>query len=74
MFEDSGTTPIFFLAGIVSLTISWPRMMADPEEGFVTPVRNLMVVVFPAPFGPRRPKTLPWGTSKLMPFKAVKLP
>ena len=28
----------------------------DPESGWAKPISILMVVVFPAPFGPRKPK------------------
>src|SRR5579859_5447898 len=34
-------------------------------------VNILMVVVLPAPFGPRKAKISPWRTSKEMPFTAV---
>jgi hypothetical protein len=33
-----------------------------------------MVVVFPAPFGPRKPKSSPGGTLRVMSSTAVKLP
>jgi hypothetical protein len=33
-----------------------------------------MVEVFPAPLGPRNPKTSPFFTAKLIPFTAVRLP
>ena len=34
----------------------------------------LMVVVLPAPFGPRRPKNSPWFTEKEMSFTALTSP
>ena len=40
--------------------------MIDPEVGTPSVVIILMVVVLPAPFGPRNPHTSPSSTSKLM--------
>jgi hypothetical protein len=40
-------------------------MVAVPLFGFITPVRVLMVVVLPAPLGPKKPKSSPFFTSKL---------
>ena len=42
-----------------------------PEVGCKRVVSILMVVVLPAPFGPRNAKMLPFGTSKEMSFTAV---
>ena len=58
-FAASGTTPIFSRALSVSLTTSKPRTLAFPESGSITPVNILTVVVFPAPFGPRKPNISP---------------
>ena len=33
-----------------------------PVSGCASPISILIVVVFPAPFGPRKPKNDPWGT------------
>ncbi len=41
--------------------------------GFIIPRRILIVVDFPAPFGPRKPKTSPLSTDKLTLVKAVTL-
>jgi len=41
-------------------------MKAVPLFGFVIPVSILIVVVLPAPFGPKKPKSSPFFTSKLM--------
>jgi len=41
-------------------------MDAVPLSGFITPVSILMVVVLPAPVGPKKPKSSPFFTSKLM--------
>ncbi len=39
-------------------------MTASPEVGRSSPVSILMVVLFPAPFGPRNPKKRPRATWK----------
>src|SRR4051794_24995050 len=39
-----------------------PKMRAEPALGRTRPVRILIVVVLPAPFGPRKPKTSPGWT------------
>jgi hypothetical protein len=36
--------------------------MADPFEDRNTPLGIRIVVIFPAPFGPRQPKAMPLGT------------
>src|ERR1700693_3308911 len=38
-------------------------IFALPSEGLRSPVSIRIVVDFPEPFGPRKPKTLPRGTS-----------
>ena len=43
----------FTLTG--SASGSTPRMRIVPDVGFSSPVRHLIVVDFPAPFGPRNP-------------------
>src|SRR4030042_6515500 len=40
-------------------------MDAVPLSGFITPVSILIMVVLPAPLGPRKPKSSPVFTSKL---------
>jgi hypothetical protein len=42
--------------------------------GAIYPVIIFMVVVFPAPFGPRKPQILPGVTVKLISFTAVTVP
>tara|TARA_A100001011_G_C14315763_1_gene847905 strand:- start:4045 stop:4173 length:129 start_codon:yes stop_codon:yes gene_type:complete len=37
---------------------------------FTKPVTIFIVVVFPAPLGPRRPKNEPLGIFRLIPFNA----
>jgi len=36
----------------------------------MSPVRTLIAVVFPAPFGPRKPNTEPSGTVRSSPARA----
>src|SRR6476646_3719350 len=43
-----------------------PAMVALPEEGGRKQVRTRIVVVFPAPLGPRKPTICPFSTSKEM--------
>ena len=38
---------------------SWPQMLAVPEVGVMKPASMRMVVVLPAPLGPRKPSTSP---------------
>jgi hypothetical protein len=42
--------------------MSNPAMDADPSLGYNNVVSILMVVVFPAPLGPRNPKISPFST------------
>ena len=44
---------------------------APPDVGRASPVNMRMVVVLPAPFGPRKPKTSPSRTAKSMPATAT---
>ena len=41
-----------------------PATVAEPEVGAMSVPSVRTVVVFPAPFGPRKPKTSPWPISK----------
>src|SRR5205823_13563866 len=43
---------------------SAPSRRHRPEDGLTRPRRHLIVVVFPAPFGPRKPNTPPSGTAR----------
>src|SRR5215471_12518650 len=47
-------------------TTSKPATFALPSEGGRKQVRMRIVVVFPAPFGPRKPTIWPFSTSKEM--------
>ncbi len=51
-----------------------PSMHANPLSGFTSVVRIRTVVVFPAPFGPSRPRMLALGTVKLTPRRASVVP
>ena len=55
----SVTYPIFCFASSGYFRISVPPMYSSPASGAMTPVIILMVVVFPAPFGPKNPKISP---------------
>src|SRR5512140_1338435 len=55
-----------------SVAQSKPAIEALPDEGESSVQRMLMVVVLPAPFGPRKPKTSPSSTSKEIVSTAVR--
>lgn len=48
--------------------------LADPNEGFANPMRILIVVVFPAPLGPKKPKIEPFVTFRSRLSTAVTSP
>ena len=50
---------------------SYPRTVAFPEVFLRRVVRTLIVVLFPAPLGPRNPKNSPSFTPKSMPLTAL---
>ena len=61
-------------AAFLSLLISTPLMKAFPLVAEISPVNIFMVVVFPAPFGPRNPTHfVPW-IFRFRSLTAVKLP
>src|ERR1700676_158589 len=70
----SGTTPIWRFTSTGFEAKSTPRRFMRPEVGASRPVSILMVVDFPAPLGPRKPKNWPAATCKSTPSTAVKLP
>jgi hypothetical protein len=49
---------------------SWPATRAVPDVAFARVHKILIVVVLPAPFGPRNPKVSPRATSKSIPRTA----
>ena len=52
--------------------IGWPSRVISPLSGRYMPVKCRMMVDFPAPLGPTRPYTAPWGTVMLTPSRARK--
>src|SRR6266511_1001956 len=60
------------LAG--SLTTSWPPTVARPASGRMRVDNTRMAVVFPAPFGPSSPKTVPSAATMSMPSSARTFP
>src|SRR5690242_14069054 len=54
--------------------MSWPRMAALPAVGFSRPVSILIVVVFPAPLGPRKPTISLCPIVRSIPFTAIWTP
>ncbi len=48
-----------------------PQMLIAPREGARLPVSICIVVVFPAPFGPRKPSTSPRRKSRSTPLTAM---
>ncbi len=63
MFMESGSLPT-----------SFPAMKARPSVALMRQQRIRTVVVFPAPFGPKKPKTSPSFTWRLSPSMAVTSP
>ena len=51
-----------------------PATEAEPEVGANSVPSVRTVVVFPAPFGPRNPKTSPWPTSNERSWNATRSP
>src|SRR5574341_60210 len=73
-FRSCGTTPIAVFTARGCSTTSCPATRAVPEAGGESVVSIRIVVVFPAPFGPRSPKTSPFCTEKLTDCTAARLP
>ena len=48
----------------------FPSIEIVPLSHFRIPVMHLIVVVFPAPFGPKNPNICPFSTLKLNLFRA----
>src|ERR1035437_2653943 len=72
--DSSGTRPMRCLISSSSPGILRPRIsMLPPSEG-ISPVSMRMVVDFPAPLGPRKPKNDPRGTSRSTPTTAALSP
>jgi hypothetical protein len=58
--------PMLRRTAVASRSRSWPAMVTVPLVLARVVVRMLIVVVFPAPFGPRKANSSPGRTSKLM--------
>ncbi len=56
--------PTWAMASSKREAMSSPRMRTVPRSGRASPTSMRIVVVFPAPLGPRNPKTSPARTSK----------
>ena len=55
-------------------TMSYPATSADPAVGAASVHSILIVVVLPAPLGPRKPKISPGSTSNEISSTAVSSP
>src|SRR5215813_11769272 len=54
--------------------MSWPATVMRPAEGVVYPAIMRMVVVLPAPLGPRKPTISPFSTAKVRSWTIVLAP
>ncbi|VVB66618.1 Uncharacterised protein [Candidatus Gugararchaeum adminiculabundum] len=72
--NSCGTTPILARTNAASSFMSKDATRATPSLGVMSVVSIFMVVVLPAPFGPRKPKSSPFFMRRSMPSTAVKLP
>jgi len=59
---------------LASVAMSCPATRTVPPSAFTSVVSTFTVVVFPAPFGPGREKTVPAGTSRSMPSRTILSP
>src|SRR5215472_14607106 len=69
----SGRYPIRFFTSSGCSRTSKPATLAVPDEGGRKHVSMRMVVVLPAPLGPRKPTICPFATSKEISSTAVVL-
>src|SRR5436309_2181913 len=70
----SGMKPREALAASALVARSCPLISTRPAVGLSSPAMIRIVVVLPAPFGPRKPWISPGATSRLTPSTAVKAP
>src|SRR3989442_2337742 len=68
------TSPIRDRTAAGSCETSMPATCASPEVGRSSVQRMLIVVVLPAPLGPRKPKTSPCSTARSIPRTASMSP
>src|SRR5205823_13874480 len=71
---SDATQPIRCFTCIGSRRTLNPATYASPSVMSVRQVSNLIIVVLPAPFGPRRPKTVSEATFRVTWSTAVSLP
>src|SRR5713101_2173263 len=70
----SGTTPIWRFTSMGCSSRSSPSRRMRPALGASRPVRILIVVDLPAPFGPRKPKNCPLSTVRSIWLTATSSP
>src|SRR5207245_6769132 len=71
---SDATQPIRCFTCIGSRRTSYPATHASPSVMSVKPVSSLIIVVLPAPCGPRSPKTVPSATFRLTWSTALSFP
>src|SRR5688572_5146581 len=69
--SSSGSTPMRRLMPSRSVSSGRPSIITSPAVGRSRPVSILIVVLLPAPLGPRKPKKRPRATLKVSPSTAV---
>ena len=71
MYKSGFSTiaPTFLIAFVKLLVISYPLILTVPLVILWSPKISLIVVVFPAPLGPIKPKISPFSNSKETSFK-----
>ena len=74
MAASCKATPIFLRTAEGCLAISKPATRAVPLDGFKSVVSIRTAVDFPAPLGPRNPKTSPLATERLIESTATREP
>src|SRR5687767_12820302 len=67
-------TPMRRLAATLLESNGSSNSFIVPDVGSSSPVRQAMVVLLPAPFGPRNPKNVPAGTAKVSDSTATTSP
>jgi hypothetical protein len=71
---DQACSPVSCRTWCARVTTSCPQTAACPPSGRSSVARIRTAVVFPAPFGPRRPNTEPVGTQRSIPSNATVAP
>ena len=65
---------MFSLTFLGFVDTSKPAIKAFPDVGFSKVVRIIIVVLLPAPLGPRKPKISPFSTDNEISFTAITSP